>query len=227
MSLPYLHDDSVRLHDYRTSVPADAGQLARLRRAVQAARRAQGLDDVTYRDLLAGITGKRSSTACTAAELMRVLDALNGKGGAPDDGGVSAAHGRVPADSDMARKVRALVLTLWSLGAWDDPTEAGIAAFVRRQAGVDDLRWLTPEHYTSVIEALRAMCARAGLELRPRERTAVAEIKLARAQLARLEAAGVPAGAWPAMVARVTDLSDAARRRLIRDMGAAIRRARP
>lgn len=203
-------------------VPTAENRLAKLRRAVQAARRARGLDEDAYRSTLEAVTGKRSSTECTAAELMRLLDTLNGKAQTGSTRSRPVAEGAIPA------KVRALVLNLHALGAWPHPSEAEIGKFVKRQAGVDDLRFLTPALMTKVVEALRAMSGREGLVLRPSVSPAEAEVALVRAQFAKLEAADPAAAeAFEPAVTAIETASEPHRRRLIRRLGEALRSRQP
>lgn len=190
--------------------------VSRLIRAVQAARRAHDLDEDAYRDLLAAKTGKRSARDCSAAELGLVLDALNGH----------AAGGRRRAEGDIPAKVRALILSLWNLGAWDDPSEAEIGRFLRRQAEVDDLRFLPADRLSSVVEALRAMCAREGFSVAAGVRTDSAETALARAQLVKLaRLAPDRAPAFEARVVAVVAAPAAERKALVRALGIEIRAA--
>ncbi|MQT13664.1 regulatory protein GemA [Segnochrobactrum spirostomi] len=196
-------------------------RLSKLRRAVQAARRARGLDEDAYRSMLEAVTGRRSSTECTTAELMRLLDVLNGKDRA-------ATRSRPAAEGAIPAKVRALVLNLHALGAWPHPSEAEIGKFVRRQAGVDDLRFLTPASMTSVVEALRAMCAREGLVLRPGVSPAEAEVALVQAQVQKLRAVDpASATAFEPAVTAIETASEAHRRRLVRSLGEVIRGRQP
>lgn len=51
-------------------------------KAIKAAQRKLGLDDATYRTMLATITGRTSATELSLAQIGRVLDHLNRAGGA-------------------------------------------------------------------------------------------------------------------------------------------------
>ena len=132
---------------------------------VQIARRDLQLDDVVYREMLERITGRASSADCTDAELGRVLDELKAKGWAPKvikGGRTSAAPARKAAQSPMARKARAMWISLHQLGEVRDPSESALEAFGRRQLGVDRLQWADQSHGYRLIEALKAMATRAG-----------------------------------------------------------------
>lgn len=132
---------------------------------VQIARRDLGLDEDTYRAMLTRITGQSSASACTDAQLGVVLDELAAKGWKPKvvQGGRTAPRGRPGrADQPVARKARAMWISLHQLGVVRDPSEAALEAFARRQLGVDRLRWAVASEANAMIEALKQMAERAG-----------------------------------------------------------------
>lgn len=133
---------------------------------VQIARRDLRLDEDTYRAILSRITGRASASDCTDAQLGAVLDEFKAKGWKPKvvQGGRASASRRRPAAADqpVARKARALWLSLHQLGVVRDPSEAALEAFARRQLGVDRLRWAVAAEAFALIEALKAMAERAG-----------------------------------------------------------------
>lgn len=185
---------------------------------LQIRRRELKIPDAEYRALLRRITGQESSRGLSDAQLIRVIDALEG------------GDGRRQADGEIPAKIRALAWDLYELGAWRDgrPTERSIARFVKRQTGgdegVDDLRWLAPDRVSSVVEAMRAMLRRVGLDLPARVSPARAEELLLIAQWRRMEALdGVEAGAYEAARLEATALPGADRRHMIRANGEAIR----
>ena len=134
----------------------------RLIGAVHAAKSRAGLDEDTYRTLLARITGKRSARDLSVQELNHVLDAINGRGprrvagtdqNTPADAtglrparvkGPPRAGGQKLAPGAQAAKMRALWLSLYHLGAVQSPEEAALAAFVKRQTGYEVIEWLEP-----------------------------------------------------------------------------------
>ncbi|WEK38661.1 MAG: regulatory protein GemA [Candidatus Brevundimonas colombiensis] len=156
---------------------------------VKIAAKELGLDDDTYRAMLARITGQSSAAHCSEAQLARVLDEMKAKGWKPRivQGGRKGPRSKVqPAQSRMAKKARAMWISLHQLGAVRDPRESALEAFGRRQLGVDKLVWADEGQAYRLIEALKAMAERAGwgqdLYLVPRDQH-VAVLK------ARLEAA--------------------------------------
>lgn len=127
---------------------------------VHIAKSALGLDDDTYRDLLESRTGKRSAAKCSNAQLVDLVEHFKDQGFKPKRKAPARAGRRNLADGDVHRKIRALWLSLYHLGLVQEPSEPALAAFVRRQAAVDDLRFLTPGQAYKVIEALKAWAAR-------------------------------------------------------------------
>lgn len=166
---------------------------ARQHKIMRGYARKAGLDDTGLHDVVRQVAGCERTRALTTDQadmvIQRLREMAGGAAGLP--AGRRKAHGPVP------DKIRALVWDLWHLGAWDqEPSETAIAAFVRRQAGVDDLRWLTPEKTSSVIEALRAMLVREGCRLPASVSPARALRIVHAAQWRKLEALrGLPAGA--------------------------------
>lgn len=132
---------------------------------VQIARRDLGLDEDTYRAMLSRITGHASASDCTDEQLGAVLDELKAKGWKPRvvQGGRTTPRGRPGrADQPVARKARAMWISLHQLGVVRDPSEAALEAFARRQLGVDRLRWAVASEANAMIEALKQMAERAG-----------------------------------------------------------------
>ena len=129
------------------AAPSDRHKLIR---GIHAACRKLGLDDDARRDLQVGVTGKASMGDMDAGDLARVLDRLN-------------RDSRPAADRPHIGKVRALWWSLYWLGAIDQPDARAIDAFVSRQTGVAALRFLDHRQAHSVVDALKAWCAREGV----------------------------------------------------------------
>lgn len=139
---------------------------------VQIARRELRLDDGTYRAMLERLTGRTSSADCTEAQLDAVVAEMKAKGWKPASGGrgrrpCGASRPDAPArkrlaSSPMARKARAMWISLYQLGVVRDPSERALERFGRRQLGVDRLEWADQDDAYRLIEALKAMAERAG-----------------------------------------------------------------
>ena len=68
----------------------------------------------------------------------------------------------VPADG-QSKKVQALWITLHQAGVVRDGSDQAMLNFVKRLTGRDRLQWCSTEQKSDVIQALKAMAARAGL----------------------------------------------------------------
>jgi len=141
-----------------TTDPRRANQL----KAIHALRRELALTEECYRAIIHRFSAGRtdSSAKMSLSERDLVIKHLRslGAGAKPAKG----ARANRPADSDIARKARALWLTLWNLGLVPDRSEEALAAFVRRQTKVDALQWLRPQDAYKVIEGLKARAERDG-----------------------------------------------------------------
>lgn len=129
-----------------------------MQRFIKMAQRKLGLDDDTYRDFLASVTGKRSTTAMSPKERWRVVEALKAKG-------ARLEHSRhvegmlhkdaTQDDSPQSRLVRHLWLKLKGYGVLRDPSEWALLAYVERITGVKRLEWLNQRQINKVIETLK------------------------------------------------------------------------
>lgn len=140
---------------------ARADQRARLIKLIHVGRRELGMADDTYRQVVAThAEGKTSTGDCSALELERVLAHLKKVGfKVRKPAQARPTESRPLATGPEAQKARAVWLLLHRLGAVRNPSEAALAAYVRRQIGVDDLAWAGPRLY-EVIEALKKWAAR-------------------------------------------------------------------
>lgn len=132
---------------------------------VQIARKELRLDDAAYHAVLERLTGRTSSADCTDAQLGLVLDEFKAKGWKPRvvaGGRTGKAAPRTAAQSPVAKKARAMWISLHQLGVVRDPSEKALEAFGRRQLGVERLQWASQSHGALLIEALKAMAERAG-----------------------------------------------------------------
>ncbi|MCA1909216.1 MAG: regulatory protein GemA [Magnetospirillum sp.] len=124
-----------------------------------AACKKAGLDEDARRDFQKVTCGKASAREMTVADFIACSKKLARQG--------DQAHQpdtRPKAATPHAKKARALWISLHHLGVVTDPRESALAAFVKRQHGVDDLRWLKPDKGNVVIDALKAMATRAGVD---------------------------------------------------------------
>lgn len=132
---------------------------ARLIRLIHVARRDLEMAEDTYRAIVAQYAdGKTSAADCDPQQLETILAHLK-RAGFKIKPTKSKPNERPLDMADESRKVRALWLLLHRLGAVHDPSEKALSSYVRRQAGVDDLRWAGRKMYP-LIEGLKAWAKR-------------------------------------------------------------------
>jgi len=127
---------------------------------VHLAKKDLGLDDESYRDVVARITGKDSSSKCTRPQLVDLLAECKRLGWVASK--PKRAGTRSMAADPQSAKMRALWLALYHLGAVRDPAEAALTAFAKRMTRVSALQWLDAGQGNRVIESLKDWCAREG-----------------------------------------------------------------
>lgn len=106
--------------------------------AIHVAKKQLGLDDDTYRAKLSKITGKSSVKDMTEAERQKVLTVLRNDGFRPAD--AKTAKGKL--SGPYAKKLQALWIAGYNLGVVSDRRDAALLAFVKRQTGLDAVRFL-------------------------------------------------------------------------------------
>lgn len=176
------------------------GPIGRHRRyllgRVHFAAKQLGLEDDDYRALLHRVTGERSARDCSNGDLSAVLAEFE-RLGVPSS---AVLPERAQASHPLARKARALWISLYQLRAIEDPSERALESFARRQLGVDRLQWADQRHGYPLIEALKAMGKRHGWDPDVRGRMPasarlhILKDRLVGALLAKLAARGVAAG---------------------------------
>jgi phage gp16-like protein len=134
--------------------------------------RALGIDGETRRDLQLQVTGKASITEMTDADLTLVIGALKERGFTPSGGAKAKRKAAPRAD---VRFCHVMWRKLHEADAVQVKGAAGLNAFIRSQysnawgAAPIDIDTLTDHRkIASVIEALKAMCRRAGIDLEAR-----------------------------------------------------------
>ena len=147
-----------------TISPSAVGRRAMLSK-IHIAQKDLGLTRDSYEDLLQRVAGVRSAAKCSNQQLDNVLTEFRRLGFRPKPKRKRAGRSRPLADQPLARKARALWLSLWNLGEIEDSSEDALASFVKRQTGVDDTRFLRVDDANKVIEALKAWCDRAGFHV--------------------------------------------------------------
>ncbi|MEB0047810.1 MULTISPECIES: regulatory protein GemA [unclassified Pseudomonas] len=122
---------------------------------IHVARRELGMDDDTYRLMLAGMKGLEGATSTadlSVPNLLRVLEQLKLKGFKVRP---NKAQTRAIAGDGQSKKIRSMWLSLRDLGALQDPSEEALAKFVLNMTGVAALQWLNGAQASKVIENLK------------------------------------------------------------------------
>lgn len=139
-------------------------------RLIHVAARELGLDADTRHDLQLVTTGKASLADMTPAELDKVVDALKARGFRP--GRRVARKGRPAAARGDVRFAHVLWGKLVKAGVVEGPGAKGLNGFIRRRfeaawgaAPLDVDQMQDASQVATVVEALKAMCRRAGITL--------------------------------------------------------------
>jgi phage gp16-like protein len=151
-----------------------------LQRQIHVGCKQLGIDSDLRHDLQRQVTGKTSMADMSDADLKKLLDALKERGFNPFGTGPSRGHegplkGRAKPLAPRAdlRFIHVMWKRLGDAGALKKPGRAGLNAFVRTQfegkwqsvpIDIDALR--EPGQIDDVVQALKAMCRRAGIVLK-------------------------------------------------------------
>lgn len=127
---------------------------------IHIAKKDLGLDDATYRALLRRVAGVDSARDLDAKGCAAVLEEFRRGGWKPKP--PRATQSQTLASDPQSRKIRALWLELYAVGAVRDPKESALLRYVQRQTGVARLQWLDVYQARKVIESLKQWSARVG-----------------------------------------------------------------
>ena len=132
-----------------------ARQIAR----IFALYRERGIDDDRRVGIQLDATGQPSIAKMDESQRLKLIARLEAAPAPPD---------RIP-DTPQTRKIRALWISAYWLGTVRDRSDSALAAWVRRQTGLDKAAWLhRPADAARVTEALKAWLAReAGVDWNP------------------------------------------------------------
>lgn len=175
---------------------------------VHIAKAQLGLDEDTYRQILFDQTGHMSASDCDEVELEKVVRHFEARGFKPRvvaGKGKAVGAARRPADHAPARKARAMWISLYHLGAIDNPAERALEAFGARQLKVEALQWADQALCYKLIEALKAIAERHGwsqdmtghyAKMDARGKIYALKHRLCEAIVAKLKAAGLAGKDW-------------------------------
>lgn len=139
-----------------------------LQKLIHVGCRELGLDNETRRDLQLVVTGKASLSDMSEVELERVVEALKNRGFKPSAG----ASKRPAAERGDTRFCHVMWGLLYKAGKVSAPGAKGLNAFVRTRfentwghvpIDIDAMR--EHEQISDVVNALKAMCRRAGIKV--------------------------------------------------------------
>ncbi|WP_375618755.1 regulatory protein GemA [Bartonella sp. AC134YNZD] len=117
-------------------------------------KRALGLDDETYRALLFRLTGKQSARDLNFSEQRLVVHEMKACGFKPKGKQLEGKY---------AKKLQALWIAGWNLGIIRDRSDKALLSFVKRQTGIDHIRFLRDgDDASKAIEALKGWLQREG-----------------------------------------------------------------
>lgn len=115
-----------------------------------------GIEDDDARDLYERQTGKRSLREMTPREHSAVIEELRRLGFTRVSNGA-----RRRLEGRFAKKLQAQWIAAWNLGLVRDRDDKALLAFVRRQTGIEHVRFLRhPEDARKAIDALNGWMAR-------------------------------------------------------------------
>jgi phage gp16-like protein len=125
-----------------------------------------GMSDDAYRAFLAGVCGRESAAKMTMRQLEQALKAMRNNGFEPIPDRVKPSE-KGQATLEQLEYIKGM----WAVCA-RNKSDAALAAFVRRIAHVDALRFLDIDLARKVILALREMMTKAGRDPDTSERRA-------------------------------------------------------
>lgn len=123
---------------------------------IHIAKKDLALDEDTYRGILVQVTGLDSAAGMNSQQLSAVLTHMA-------QHGFKARSRRAGfADHPMAKKARALWISLYQLGVVHNASEHALEAFAKKQLGCEKLQWAPQGQGAKLIEALKGMAERGG-----------------------------------------------------------------
>lgn len=125
---------------------------------VQIGRRALGLDDDTYRDLLKRVAGISSAKGASDGQLILVVNEMKRLGFSDQP----RKDRDPPSFLPQAAKARALWLSLYQLGVLRSSSDRAFKAWAKSQLGIGDFSWANGKQLRAAIEALKSWAERFG-----------------------------------------------------------------
>lgn len=142
----------------KAAKPAVSSRRRSMIGKIHVAKKQLQLEDDDYRQILFDVCGRTSAADCSDAQLVAVIERLKQRGFQP----LPSRGGKRAAQHKVAKKARALWISLHQLGEVRNPSEEALEAFARRQLGCERLNWAKQSDGYRLIEALKTMAERAG-----------------------------------------------------------------
>lgn len=162
-----------------------------------------GMQEDDYRGLMRRVTGQISARDCTVPQLQALVAEFTrlGFSAAPRKTRSSRPGQPRRADHPVARKARALWISLGYLCAIDDPSEKALERFATRQLKCTAFQWADQSQCDRLIEALKAMAERHGWRqslagLGKAHHVHALKMRLADAILVKLKRAAIVPSGW-------------------------------
>ncbi len=129
---------------------------------IHLAKKRLGLDDETYRAIIARVCGGKTSAGdLDQTERGKLLNEFQ-RFGFLEGASYTTKLDDFDDHEPQARLIRALWTDLTAIGALRDSSERALRSFIKRTVRSDSISWLTAHQANVCIEALKAMKARAG-----------------------------------------------------------------
>ena len=139
-------------------MPPSRADLAK----IHIAKKELGLTDEAYRDILRVQFKRESAAKLTPGQAGMLLGHFRSLGWKPKS--QMALPGVQPPADGKSKKIQALWITLHKAGVIRDGSDKAMLSFVKRITRTDRLQWATDAQKSMVIEALKAMARREGVD---------------------------------------------------------------
>lgn len=120
-----------------------------------------------YEDILAmNFGGRTSSTQLSPRDAEKLLSIFKARGWRPKPkrGATAQPAASIPQDG-LSRKILSLWITLHQAGVVRDGSNRALHRFVKRLSGAECLRFCSKEHKHRIIETLKSMAKREGVNI--------------------------------------------------------------
>ena len=121
-----------------------------------------GMTEEDYRAVLRRVTGQCSAGQCNVTQLQALIEEFRRRGFSTQAPRPNRDNAPRRADHPVARKARAMWISLGLVCAIRQSEEAALEAFARRQMDCEKLQWANQAQGDRIIEALKQIAERHG-----------------------------------------------------------------